>query len=69
MSNTTSWRPTRACSPTPLCGRKIRAFLKPGFGSLAFSIYRCGAADAQSVGRTFQLIIKNSAAVFVSVVS
>jgi hypothetical protein len=57
MSNTTSWRPTRACSPTPLCGRKIRAFLKPGFGSLAFSIYRCGAADAQPVGPLDQLAL------------
>ena len=43
--------PTRACSPTPLCGRKIGAFLKSSFGPEPVPIYRCGAADAQSVGR------------------
>jgi hypothetical protein len=42
---------TRACSPTPLCGRKIEAILACRFGSIAFPIYRCGAADAPLVGR------------------
>jgi Ser/Thr protein kinase RdoA (MazF antagonist) len=37
--------------PTPLCGPKIGAILKPGFGPSAFPIYWCGAADGQAVGR------------------
>jgi hypothetical protein len=42
--------PTCACSPTPLRGPKIVPFLKLGFGWIAFSIYRGGAADARGVG-------------------
>src|SRR6476469_470297 len=41
--------PTRACSPTPLCGHKIGAILEHRFGSNAFMIYHGGAADAQTV--------------------
>jgi hypothetical protein len=37
--------------PTPLCGPKIGGILKVGFGPELVSIYRCGAADAQAVGR------------------
>jgi hypothetical protein len=44
-------RRTRACSPTPLRGRKIGPILKHICGSNAESIYFGGAADAQSVGR------------------
>jgi hypothetical protein len=43
-------RPTSACSPTPLRGGKIGSILARSFGLKAISIYRCGAADAQSVG-------------------
>jgi hypothetical protein len=43
-------RPNKRVQPTPLCGRKIGGILKPGFGSTAFPIERCGAADAQGVG-------------------
>jgi hypothetical protein len=35
---------------TPLCGPKIAAILKAGFGPHAFLIYRCGAAQRQAVG-------------------
>jgi len=37
--------------PTPLCGHKIVAFLKVGFGPIAFPIDNGGAADGQGVGR------------------
>jgi hypothetical protein len=40
---------TRACSPTPLRGHEIIAILADRIGSIAFSIYRGGAADAQLV--------------------
>jgi hypothetical protein len=36
--------------PTPLRVEQDRAFLKALFGSTAFPIYGCGAADGQSVG-------------------
>jgi hypothetical protein len=36
--------------PTPLCGPKIGGILRVGFGSIAFSLYRCGAADGQALG-------------------
>jgi hypothetical protein len=42
--------PNRRVQSTPLRGRKIVAFLKVGFPPKAFSIYWCGAADAQAVG-------------------
>jgi hypothetical protein len=43
-------RPNRRVQSTPLRGRKIGCILKPGFGSLVFLVYRCAAADAQTVG-------------------
>jgi hypothetical protein len=33
-----------------LCAHKIGAFLKSEFGSKAFPIYECAAAEAQAVG-------------------
>jgi hypothetical protein len=36
---------------TALCARKIGAILRTGIGPTAFPIYRCAAADAQTVGR------------------
>jgi len=36
---------------TPLCGREIVRILKADFGWKVISIYQCGAADAQHVGR------------------
>ena len=43
--------PNTRMHPTPLCGRKIAAILKVGFGPSAFPIYEGGAGDAQPVGR------------------
>jgi len=43
--------PNKRFHPTPLRGPKIGPILKPGFGSTVISIYRCGAGEAQSVGR------------------
>jgi hypothetical protein len=34
---------TRACSPTPLCGRKIMPILGPRFGLIIIPIYGGGA--------------------------
>jgi hypothetical protein len=34
---------------TARCARKIVAFLKVGISTKAFSIYRCAAADTQTV--------------------
>jgi hypothetical protein len=53
-----SYAPNRACPPnkrvqaSPLCGPEIIAFLKAGFDLKRFSLYGCGAADAQCVRRT-----------------
>ncbi len=41
---------------TALRARKIGAFLNAGIGSTAYSIYRCAAADAQTVGRHINLV-------------
>jgi hypothetical protein len=43
-------RPTCACSPTPLRGRKILRILETDFGSTGIPVYRGGAADARGVG-------------------
>jgi hypothetical protein len=42
--------------PTPLCGHKIAPILARSFDLKVISIYRCGAADAQGVGRTLPLL-------------
>ncbi len=47
-------RPNPRVQPTPLAASEIVAILKADFGSKVVSIYRCGAADAQSVGRLGQ---------------
>jgi hypothetical protein len=53
MTNTgTTRRPNPPMQPTPLCGLKIGAILKPGLGPNIISIYDGGAADGQPVGRT-----------------
>jgi hypothetical protein len=43
--------PNRRVQLTPLRGRKIVAILKSGFVRKLISLYQCGAADAQHVGR------------------
>jgi hypothetical protein len=43
--------PNQRVQPTPLRGPKIVPILASGFEYNALAIYRCGAADAQSVGR------------------
>src|SRR6266540_4272533 len=43
--------PNQGVQSTPLRGRKIAAILTAGFVSKVVSIYWCGAADAQHVGR------------------
>jgi hypothetical protein len=42
--------------PTPLCGPKIGAILKAGFGPTVFPIYDGGAADGQSVSPLFTIV-------------
>jgi len=44
--------------PTPLCGPKIGAILKPDFSPNAFPIYRCGAAKRQAVGPLQSIIAR-----------
>jgi len=44
-------RPNTALELTPLCGPKIMAILKADIGSIAISVYGCGAAQRQAVGR------------------
>jgi hypothetical protein len=46
--------PNRRVQSTPLRGPEIVAILKADFGWMAALIYRCGAADAQHVGRAFR---------------
>ena len=43
--------PNRGFQLTALCAHKIGPILKPEFGSKAFPIYECAAAEAQIVGR------------------
>jgi hypothetical protein len=43
--------PNQRVQSTPLRGPEIVAILKADFGWMATLIYRCGAADAQHVGR------------------
>src|SRR4051812_35388993 len=43
--------PNQRLQLTPLRGPEIAAFLKTDFGSTAIAIYRCGATEAQAVGR------------------
>ncbi len=47
----TSLAAQQPIQPTPLRGPKIVGILKIGFGSIAFPIYRSGAADGQAVRR------------------
>ena len=42
--------PTSACSGRRSAPSEIVAILKPGISSIAISIYRCAAAEAQDVG-------------------
>ena len=42
-------RPNTALVLTPLCGPKIMAILKADIGSIAISVYGCGAAQRQAV--------------------
>jgi hypothetical protein len=44
-------RPNTALELTPLCGPKIMAILKADIGSIAISVYGCGAAQRQAVRR------------------
>ena len=44
--------PNRRLQLTPLRGPEIVRILKTSFGSTGFPVYRGGAADAQSVGRS-----------------
>jgi len=37
--------------PTPLAASEIAPILRAGFGYTDITIYRCGAADGQLVGR------------------
>ncbi len=44
-------RPNMGMQRTALCAHKIGAFVKVGIGSKRIPIYRCAAANAQTVGR------------------
>jgi len=43
---------------TALCARKIVAFLKVRIGSTLVPIYRCAAADAQTVRRLGSVVAR-----------
>jgi hypothetical protein len=47
--------PNTALELTPQAASKIGSILKAGFGSTAFPIYRCGAAQRQAVGLLMML--------------
>jgi hypothetical protein len=51
MANALNTPPNRPMQPTPLAASKIAAILRAGFGYNDITIYRCGAADGQLVGR------------------
>ncbi len=41
-----------AYNQTPLCGPQIGGILKVGYATTVISLYRCGAAQRQTVGRS-----------------
>jgi hypothetical protein len=49
MQDTTP--PNTGLQRTALCARKIAAILKLSIVATAFAIYRCAAAEAQTVGQ------------------
>jgi hypothetical protein len=46
-----------AFQPTPLCGLKIAAILKPKSSSTALPIYRRGAAECWPLGRNLSQMV------------
>jgi hypothetical protein len=56
-------RPNKPIQPTPLCGPKIVAILKRGFGPKAFPVYHSGAADGQGVGQQLLYAFLSSASI------
>ena len=50
-------RPTSPCSRRRCASNKIGRFLKAGFGSTAFPIYVCGAAERKTLGASHAMRI------------